>query len=117
MSLLSVRVAVPRRSALLFCLLWLLLAGVGGRFCFLVADVEADAPAYVYDDAGRLTAVIDPTGDTAIYNYDAVGNLLSITRQASSTLSVLDFTPKSGPVGTTVTIYGTASARPRARTP
>jgi len=108
MSLLSVRVAVLWRSVLLFCLLWLLLAGVGGRFCFLVANVEAGAPSYVYDDLGRLIAVIDLTGgDTAIYQYDAVGNLLGIIRQPASTVTILNFTPKSGPIGTTVTIAGT----------
>ena len=62
---------------------------------------------YVYDDLGRLTAVIDPAGDTARYTYDSVGNLLSITRQSSTLVSVLEFTPKSGLAGTVVTIYGT----------
>ena len=64
--------------------------------------------SYIYDELGRLVAVVDPTGDTAIYAYDAVGNLLSITRHSSSTVSVITFTPTSGPVATTVTIYGTA---------
>ena len=68
----------------------------------LAADIS-----YVYDDAGRLIAVIDPASDTAIYAYDSVGNLTGITQQASSTLAVLHFTPSSGPVGATVTIYGT----------
>lgn len=63
--------------------------------------------SYVYDDASRLRAVIDPASDTAIYAYDSVGNLTGITRQSSSTLAVLQFTPSSSPVGTTVTIYGT----------
>ena len=68
----------------------------------LAADIS-----YVYDDAGRLRAVIDPAMDTAVYGYDAVGNLTGITRQPSSTLAVLQFTPSSTPIGTTVTIYGT----------
>lgn len=63
---------------------------------------------YVYDDLGRLVAVIDPSGDTARYYYDAVGNLLSITRASSSQVSVLYFSPAKGPVGTQVTIYGTS---------
>jgi YD repeat-containing protein len=62
---------------------------------------------YIYDDLGRLMAVVDPTGDTAVYHYDAVGNLLSISRYSSSTVSVITFTPGSGAVGATVTIYGT----------
>lgn len=31
-------------------------------------DASADI-SYVYDDAGRLRAVIDPTSDTAVYAY------------------------------------------------
>ena len=73
--------------------------------------------SYVYDDAGRLLAVIDPASDTAIYAYDAVGNLTGITRQASSTLAIFQFTPFSGPGGTAVTIYGTGfSATPASNT-
>jgi YD repeat-containing protein len=68
---------------------------------------QAASVNYVYDDAGRLIAVIDPAGDTARYTYDAVGNLLEITRYSSALISLLDFTPKSGPIGTVVTIYGT----------
>jgi len=73
--------------------------------------------SYVYDNAGRLLAVIDPASDTAIYAYDAVGNLTGITRQLSSTKAILQFTPSKGPVGTTVTIYGTGfSATPASNT-
>ena len=61
----------------------------------------------LYDDSGRLIAVIHPSGDVARYSYDAAGNLLSISRSSSSTVSVIYFTPGSGPVGTVVTIYGT----------
>ena len=61
----------------------------------------------VYDDSGRLIAVIQPSGDVARYTYDAAGNLLSISRSSSSTVSVIHFTPTRGPVGTVVTIYGT----------
>jgi YD repeat-containing protein len=62
---------------------------------------------YVYDNLGRLTAVVDPSSDTGIYVYDAVGNLLSIERQSSSVVSIIEFTPKSAPIGTSVTIHGT----------
>ena len=37
---------------------------------------------YLYDNLGRLAAVVDPGGDAAVYRYDAVGNLLSISRRA-----------------------------------
>jgi YD repeat-containing protein len=76
--------------------LWVMNAGAQGGI------------SYVYDELGRLIAVTDPAGDTAIYSYDAVGNITSISRYSSSTLSLIKFTPASGPVGTTVTIYGTA---------
>lgn len=73
--------------------------------------------SYVYDPLGRLIAVIDPATDTAIYSYDAVGNLSGITRQNSATLAIFQFTPDKGPVGTTVTIYGTGfSATPASNT-
>ena|SRR5579864_875946 len=62
---------------------------------------------YVYDSLGRLAGVINPNGDTAVYNYDAVGNLLSISRQSSSQLSIITFTPTNGAAGTAVTLYGT----------
>jgi YD repeat-containing protein len=62
---------------------------------------------YIYDELGRLTSVVEPSGDTGIYTYDAVGNLLSIERRSSSVVSIIEFTPKSAPVGTSVTIHGT----------
>ncbi|HEY0378931.1 MAG TPA: IPT/TIG domain-containing protein, partial [Pyrinomonadaceae bacterium] len=78
----------------------------------LILLIQAHAGAqnditYVYDESGRLVAVIDPGADTVRYAYDATGNLLSITRQSSASLSLLEFTPNTGPVGTEVTIYGT----------
>lgn len=89
-----------------------LLTEVAGGSSLNAADVS-----YVYDNLGRLIAVIDPATDTAVYSYDAVGNLLGITRQNSSTLAIFQFTPSSGPVGTTVTIYGTGfSATPASNT-
>ena len=78
--------------------------------CFLVSSagsVQAQI-TYVYDELGRVIAATDPGGDTVRYNYDAVGNVTSISRAASSTLSFISFSPGSGPVGATVTIYGTA---------
>jgi len=45
-------------------------------------DASATGLAYVYDDLGRLHQVIDAQGNVATYNYDAVGNILSIDRGA-----------------------------------
>jgi YD repeat-containing protein len=62
---------------------------------------------YIYDAVGRLTAVVDPAGETARYAYDAVGNLLLISRQSSALVSVIEFTPSGGTVGDSVSIFGT----------
>jgi YD repeat-containing protein len=64
--------------------------------------------AYTYDELGRLVGVSDPIKGTAAYSYDAVGNILSIARVAAGQTAILDFTPKSGPAGTVVTITGSA---------
>ncbi|HLF49046.1 MAG TPA: RHS repeat domain-containing protein, partial [Methylomirabilota bacterium] len=69
--------------------------------------VPADAITYIYDELGRLVGVVDPAGNTAVYNYDAVGNILSIQTYPSSTVSIIEFTPNSAIVNATVTLYGT----------
>ena len=86
-----------------------LLAAVGlPALGIMPASATAADVVYIYDEVGRLIAVVDPATETATYSYDAVGNLLSISRQSSASLRILDFTPKSGLVGTTVRIFGTA---------
>jgi YD repeat-containing protein len=81
---------------------------VGALFVLASLQVFAQGTIrYVYDEIGRLIAVIDTGGDTATYTYDAVGNLLSIDRYASSDVSIIDFSPKTGPVATVVAISGT----------
>jgi YD repeat-containing protein len=67
----------------------------------------ASRVTYVYEELGRLVGVVDPASDTANYHYDAAGNLLSISRQGSTLVSILEFTPNGGAIGTSVTIYGT----------
>jgi YD repeat-containing protein len=72
---------------------------------------------YVYDDLGRLVGVIDQNGDAATYNYDAVGNLLSITRATAASVSIIAFSPGHGSVGTVVKISGTGfSSTPSSNT-
>ncbi len=75
---------------------------------FALPAAGAAVISYDYDELGRLVSVVDQAGDTATYSYDAVGNILSISRKSSSQLSIITFTPTSGPAGTTVTIFGTA---------
>ncbi len=64
---------------------------------------------YFYDDLGRLAKVIDSSGNQITYSYDAVGNLVQITRGSapgSGTLAITNFTPQQGGPGTAVTIQG-----------
>jgi YD repeat-containing protein len=83
----------------------------------LLVSLSAQGVRYIYDESGRLVGAIDPAGDAAAYNYDAVGNLLSITRSTSTQVKILEFTPNIGPIGQTVTIHGTGfSATPGSNT-
>ena len=61
---------------------------------------------FYYDEAGRLVGMADSASNTAVYSYDALGNILSIARSAAA-VSILEFSPNSGPAGTSVTISGT----------
>jgi YD repeat-containing protein len=70
-------------------------------------SAQTGAVTNIYDAVGRLVGVVDPNGASAVYTYDAVGNLLSVDRRDAGTVSIISFTPSSGPVGTTVTIAGT----------
>ena len=79
---------------LLFCLQLVVFAQTGGT------------TQYVYDDNGRLVAVIAPNGETAVYQYDFAGNLISITRQNTPITVISSFTPTRAPIGATVTIRG-----------
>lgn len=65
------------------------------------ADIE-----YAYDPAGRLVGVVDGAGDVAQYVYDPAGNITEIKRFAATTLSVVEFAPRSGAPGAQVTIWG-----------
>jgi RHS repeat-associated protein len=92
---------------------WMVLALLGtiAIAAFGVTDARATPPTtalgYVYDADGQLKAVSDPAGNTGVFNWDAVGNLLSISRAATTVLSVIQLTPARGAVGDTVTIAGT----------
>jgi len=68
---------------------------------------EAQEIRYVYDELGRLIAVMDEQGRTAIYEYDEVGNILAIRRSdATGPVAITFFNPTKGPIGTRVEIFG-----------
>ena len=72
-----------------------------------LSDPPANAFRHVHDADGRLKAAIDPEGDTALYSWDATGNLLSIDRHPSDDLSIIQLSPAKGEVGETIEIEGT----------
>ena len=43
----------------------------------------ADTAQYFYDPLGRLIGVVDGQGSIAAYQYDRVGNLLTISRSTA----------------------------------
>jgi YD repeat-containing protein len=67
---------------------------------------QGGATRYVYDDNGRLRAVISPAGEAAVYEYDAAGNFTRIRRLAATALELLDFFPKQGLPDDLVTFLG-----------
>lgn len=86
------------------------LAQLGGMFMLCAAVVlssaVADQAQYIYDDLGRLSQVIDGQGNVATYNYDAVGNLLSITRNTGGVgaPTITGLTPNIGNAGASVNV-------------
>ncbi len=83
------------------------------------SDAPDTATRYDYDAAGRLKSVIgrdasaapgDPL-QAAIYHWDAVGNLLSIDRRATTTPVIDEVDPDHGTTGHKVTITGTGFSK------
>lgn len=70
------------------------------------AAAQEQTSRYVYDDDGRLRAVIAPNGEAAVYEYDSAGNFTAIRRLGADALELLAFAPRSGLPGTRVTFYG-----------
>src|SRR6266852_3631004 len=68
---------------------------------------QGGTTTYVYDDNGRLHAVIAPSGEAVVYEYDAAGNITEIRRLAADSLSILSFSPHEGLPGDPVTFTGT----------
>lgn len=91
---------MPRLGPPVLCLLAAVLLNA------LPAAAQTSAIQYLYDDLGRLVAVVDSSGASAIYTYDAAGNLLAITRHSAGTVAIAAFSPHAGPIGA-VKISGT----------
>ncbi|HZJ63350.1 MAG TPA: IPT/TIG domain-containing protein [Kofleriaceae bacterium] len=70
------------------------------------ASGAAPKVRYAYDPLGRLVQAASFDGTAVQYSYDAVGNITSIRRLAPGTLRVVDFTPPSGTIGSTVAVFG-----------
>ena len=68
---------------------------------------QGTTTTYVYDDNGRLHAVISPSGEAVVYEYDAAGNITAIRRLAADSLAILSFSPHEGLPGDQVTFTGT----------
>lgn len=72
---------------------------------FVPSISHADV-VFVYDKLGRLVRAIRPDGEAATWHYDAVGNVLQITRESGmpQTPTVSDVSPSGGGRGSTITI-------------
>jgi YD repeat-containing protein len=77
---------------------------------FTVTDPEPfGRVTYAYDALDRLIQVTSASGQSAIYHYDAAGNILGIDRPGAgggSSIAIGGFAPAEGPIGTAVTITG-----------
>jgi YD repeat-containing protein len=92
------------KKALILCALCVFVV-----ICFFSSPTlaqQATTTRYTYDENGRLKSVILPTGEAAIYNYDAAGNITSIQRIAVNGLALQDFSPREGAIGDQVTLTG-----------
>ncbi len=75
-------------------------------FVFTPADA-AEQFCYAYDEIGQLVAVVDPQGQTAIYDYDPVGNILAVRRNDATTAVAITFvTPATAVAGQQIQIIG-----------
>ncbi len=61
---------------------------------------------YVYDDLGRVIAAVETGANRINYSYDANGNVLTVSTVPATQVGVLNFSPKQGPVGSTVIVSG-----------
>lgn len=73
----------------------------------------AEQATYLYDDLGRLSQVIDGQGNVVAYLYDAVGNLLAMTRSGGGVGApmITGLTPPMGATSTMVIVTLTGTNR------
>jgi YD repeat-containing protein len=74
---------------------------------FALQGAPSGPVLYAYDALNRLVQVTDPAGESAVYRYDAVGNIVAIERPGVAGVAIAGFAPNTGPIGTIVTIAGT----------
>lgn len=72
-------------------------------------SLSADQAQFVYDELGRLLGVEDGQGNVATYEYDRVGNLLSISRNSVITPVIVTSMPASTDLGATTTLILTGT--------
>lgn len=80
-------------------------SGIGTTVDLALDAIITGPVSYIYDAVGRLISTVGPT-EIVTYTYDAAGNLLSISKQSSNQLTIINVLPNSGTVGTAVTING-----------
>ncbi len=86
---------------------WTPLIRTGCALLLGLACIQARADVqYIHDPAGRLIQVVAPDGSSAVYAYDAGGNILSISRLASGQLALTTTSATSGSAGSQITIDG-----------
>jgi len=100
-----------RRAARSRALRRLLALSLSLAFAALLSSASSAQPPaiqYGYDELGRLVVVVDQDGNTAIYSYDAVGNILSIQRvdAGPARVAITFVSPGKGKTGTVVSIFG-----------
>lgn len=96
-----VKITTPRRAVTTLAATCLML-------CVASAAVarQGGTARYVYDENGRLHAVLSPSGEAVVYDYDAAGNVRAVRRLGADALIIFTFTPPEGIYGDLVTIVG-----------